>query len=450
MRPVDSGALASLRLKHRVTLSRFAYAGRHAASRLQGASTATDSRLQFPATCHARGRVRARRFLLRFEFSLPDEDLREAVQQLPYVVLLQLGALALAGVLSLHLALRRARRDQGLHLRGGLSGALARGAAPRPSGALRRWRVPALRSSSSDWILAFVCVLGLRVASAALVRAARSAGPATAQAGRPQAPRSSSAPGEPGCTRLARSPAAGDMSLRSGLRRRRPAKLGPSIHGVPVLGSTEDLPRLVKELEYQVVITIAQISRREILRSSTSAEDPGRRPHHPRPLRAAPGQGQRDRASATSRSRTCSAASRSTLDEAQLGQFLAGKRVLVTGAGGSIGSELAARSRASSPRKLLLVERAENALFEIHRELRATLPRRSSSSPASPTSATSARMRALFERSTGRRSCFHAAAHKHVPMMECEPRRGDQEQRLRHPARSPTLAARASASSASS
>src|SRR6476659_6425458 len=58
------------------------------------------------------------------------------------------------------------------------------------------------------------------------------------------------------------------------------------------------------------------------------------------------------------------------LDTPELQRFLAGKRVLVTGAGGSIGSEICRQTMRFCPRRVILVERAEHALFEIDRELR--------------------------------------------------------------------------------
>src|SRR5216110_3844780 len=58
------------------------------------------------------------------------------------------------------------------------------------------------------------------------------------------------------------------------------------------------------------------------------------------------------------------------LDTPELQRFLAGKSILVTGAGGSIGSEICHQAMKFCPRRLVLVERAENALFEIDRELR--------------------------------------------------------------------------------
>src|SRR5690606_37779561 len=58
------------------------------------------------------------------------------------------------------------------------------------------------------------------------------------------------------------------------------------------------------------------------------------------------------------------------LDTPELQRFLAGKRVMVTGAGGSIGSEICRQIMRFCPARLALVEQAENALFEIDAELR--------------------------------------------------------------------------------
>src|SRR5271156_75537 len=59
-----------------------------------------------------------------------------------------------------------------------------------------------------------------------------------------------------------------------------------------------------------------------------------------------------------------------SLDTPELQRFLAGRDVLVTGAGGSIGSEICRQSMKFCPRRIILLDRAENSLFEIDRELR--------------------------------------------------------------------------------
>ncbi len=107
------------------------------------------------------------------------------------------------------------------------------------------------------------------------------------------------------------------------------------------------------------------------------------------------------------------------LDAEQIGRQLRGKRVLVTGAGGSIGSEMCRQIAAFAPKQLILIEQAENNLFEIDRELRARFAGLDVASFVADIT-DRARITAIFERERPT-SVFHAAAHKHVPMMEINP-----------------------------
>lgn len=107
------------------------------------------------------------------------------------------------------------------------------------------------------------------------------------------------------------------------------------------------------------------------------------------------------------------------LDEDTVGAAVRSQVVLVTGAGGSIGSELCRQICRFGPARLILVEQFENALFEIHRELTMTFPQ----VPIDPCIADVCdvtRMRHLFTTAKPE-MVFHAAAHKHVPMMEWNP-----------------------------
>ncbi|HEY3283978.1 MAG TPA: nucleoside-diphosphate sugar epimerase/dehydratase [Armatimonadota bacterium] len=106
------------------------------------------------------------------------------------------------------------------------------------------------------------------------------------------------------------------------------------------------------------------------------------------------------------------------LDAEQVRSFLSGHRVLITGAGGSIGSEICRQVAEMGPEVLIMLGRGENSIFEAIHELQAT-----SKVKAIPVIASvqdKDRMRAVFE--TFRPTLvLHAAAHKHVPLMEAFP-----------------------------
>jgi FlaA1/EpsC-like NDP-sugar epimerase len=106
------------------------------------------------------------------------------------------------------------------------------------------------------------------------------------------------------------------------------------------------------------------------------------------------------------------------LDEAGIEQTLRGKRILITGAGGSIGSELVRIAARYQPASLILMDRSENSLFEIDRQLAETsdVPRL-----ALLHDVTDAPRTAELLNLHRPQVVFHAAAHKHVPMMEDHP-----------------------------
>lgn len=106
------------------------------------------------------------------------------------------------------------------------------------------------------------------------------------------------------------------------------------------------------------------------------------------------------------------------LDMQSIASLIEGRVVMVTGAGGSIGSELCRQVGRFAPSKLLLVERSENALFEIHRELGKTPD--GLIVPCMADITDEPRMRRLFAEHQPA-VVLHAAAHKHVPMMEENP-----------------------------
>lgn len=107
------------------------------------------------------------------------------------------------------------------------------------------------------------------------------------------------------------------------------------------------------------------------------------------------------------------------LDYEPVRRFLEGKRVLVTGAGGSIGSELCRQIAAARPISLVLLDRYENSLFHIHNELTKSLEN-VELHPVVADITDVRRIEQVFD-AVRPEVIFHAAAHKHVPLMEDNP-----------------------------
>lgn len=113
-------------------------------------------------------------------------------------------------------------------------------------------------------------------------------------------------------------------------------------------------------------------------------------------------------------------------DEALLARNLANKTVLVTGAGGSIGSELCRQIMLERPHKLVLVEHNEFGLYSIHRELEGLRAEHHLSVEIVPLLASVTNLDRLREICHVHRpaTVYHAAAYKHVPLVECNPSEG--------------------------
>jgi len=110
-------------------------------------------------------------------------------------------------------------------------------------------------------------------------------------------------------------------------------------------------------------------------------------------------------------------------DPTLLGPGVAGRCVCVTGAGGSIGSELCRQILQLSPRRLVLLERSEPALYAIHQELSARPPNGTSLVPVLGSASQGALVESLL-REQEVQVVFHAAAYKHVPLVEANPLAG--------------------------
>lgn len=195
-----------------------------------------------------------------------------------------------------------------------------------------------------------------------------------------------------------------------------PRKRGGSVSGYKILGTTNDIPRLVDELNIkQIVIALDAARGMEIRRiMDICSAIPVRARIVPSLNEIATGR------VSVSRLRDVQiedllGREPVKLDDKNLHDFLTGRTVMVTGAGGSIGSELVRQIITYGPKCLLLVERAEFFLFQIGREL--SEMQGVEFVPLIADVGDEPRMREILE--TYRPEViFHAAAHKHVPLME--------------------------------
>ena len=199
-----------------------------------------------------------------------------------------------------------------------------------------------------------------------------------------------------------------------------PLKVGTSIGGVSVLGTSAQLGEIVERKGVKrALITIANASGHQIRRISELCRDAGLE------AKIIPGiyeiVGDMVNLSRIRQVAIEDLLRRDPvkLDEDVVGSSIQSRVVLVTGAGGSIGSELCRQICRFGPSRLILVERFENALFEVHRELAAAFPL-VQIEPRIADVCDVRRMTQIF--AAGRPEIvFHAAAHKHVPMMEWNP-----------------------------
>ncbi len=207
----------------------------------------------------------------------------------------------------------------------------------------------------------------------------------------------------------------GELEIR-GLVDDDPRKKGGSVSGYKVLGTTKDLPRFVDELNIkEVVIALDEASGKEIRRIiDLCTAIPVKTQIVPSLNEIASGR------VAVSRVRDVQiedllGREPIELDDENLHDFLTGRTVMVTGAGGSIGSELVRQIINYRPKRVLLVERAEFFLFQIGRELQEIGD--IEFVPLIADVGDEPRMQEIFAKYRPE-VILHAAAHKHVPLME--------------------------------
>jgi len=193
------------------------------------------------------------------------------------------------------------------------------------------------------------------------------------------------------------------------------------IHGVRVLGTTADLPHLLRDNKPDEILIAVPSASGEFRRAVvTTTRELGV------PVKTLPGlheliSGEIDLAVQIRPVQVEDVLGREPVDVDldSAAPYVEGKTVLVTGAGGSIGSELCRQLTRLGPQRLILVDLGETALFEIEREL---VDDRgfSAAVPVLADVGNATKIRQVFERYEPS-VVFHAAAYKHVPLMEANP-----------------------------
>lgn len=199
-----------------------------------------------------------------------------------------------------------------------------------------------------------------------------------------------------------------------------PAKQGMRVAGVPVLGSRKDLGRIVKQHKItHLIIAMPSAKGRAVREISSLALDLGVH------VKVLPGLYElvEGRVSVSQirdvQIEDLLGREEVSVDLEAIAAYLSGEIVLVTGAGGSIGSELCRQIAQFGPRRLVLLGHGENSIYDIHLELREKYPDLDLVPVIADVKDKARIDTVLDEFRPG--VVFHAAAHKHVPLMEMNP-----------------------------
>ena len=196
-------------------------------------------------------------------------------------------------------------------------------------------------------------------------------------------------------------------------------KIGRKLMGVKIEGDTEHIPEICEKFKIEVILfsinSISTSGRRRILDicSKTNLE-----------VRIIPNiydtvTSGTSISSAIRKIKVEDLLGREPIifDKNQYGDYLIGKTILVTGGGGSIGSELCRQIAKLNPKKLIILDIYENNAYEIQQELKMKYASELNLSVEIATICDKKELEEIFEREKID-VVFHAAAHKHVPLME--------------------------------
>ncbi len=199
-----------------------------------------------------------------------------------------------------------------------------------------------------------------------------------------------------------------------------PNKVGKKIHGVPVLSYIKDIDKVINKVKAnEALIAIPSASSGQMRDIVTCCKESGIE------FKTIPGMGELINGKVTVNAirdvayRDLLGREVINLDEDRIGAYLKGQPVLVTGAGGSIGSELSRQICRFRPKRILLYERAETPLYEIELELKQNFKAVEVVSILADVQ-DKLQLTKAFE-AYNPKTVFHAAAYKHVPMLEVQP-----------------------------
>jgi FlaA1/EpsC-like NDP-sugar epimerase len=200
-----------------------------------------------------------------------------------------------------------------------------------------------------------------------------------------------------------------------------PIKRKMNIHGIPVVGVISDIKKAAERLKVdEIIVAIPSGSttvKQKILAASEGCSVPIKTLPDVKQLLGDPVSLQHVRPMSLE---DLLQREPIQMDCQKLHPFVAGKKLLVTGAGGSIGSELCRQIAQYNPQTLVLFERYENALHSLMLELKAAFPA-VKILPVIGDVTVPDRVSEVFQQA-GPDIVFHAAAHKHVPLMELNPK----------------------------
>ena len=198
------------------------------------------------------------------------------------------------------------------------------------------------------------------------------------------------------------------------------AREGLRLHGVPLVGRENDLPRVLKALSIDTLLLVlsprdGNIVRRILTRCATADVHFKIVP----PLRHVLTEQLQVTDLRDLELDDLLGRSEVRMDVAGIGESLAGRRILITGAAGSIGSELARQVAAYGPERLTLLDRSDAPLAKLHANVQSATPGVAVTAVLCDICNPS-RLRSVFEEHRPE-IVYHAAAYKHVPMMEMNP-----------------------------